>query len=66
MSFVYNQKEVFRGCSTKTVDFVLADKLANFYLNNSNPNKQEIENFCKEAKFDLNSVNFFFIFTYKF
>lgn len=62
MSFVYNQKEVFRGCSSKTVDFVLADKLANFYLNNSNPNKQDVEQFCKEINFDFNSVNNFFFF----
>lgn len=56
MSFVYNQKEVFHGCSTKSVDFTLSSKLAIFYLNNSNPNRQDLEQFCKEADFDFNSV----------
>lgn len=56
MSFVYNQNDIFHGCSTKSVDFMLANKLATFYLNNTNPNRQDIEQFCKEADFDFNSV----------
>ena len=62
MSFVYNQIEVFRGCSSKTTDFSNAEKLANFYVNNSNPNKQDLEQFCKEADFEYNLVFYFFSF----
>ena len=59
MSFIYNQKVVFRGCSTKIVDFTLGNKLATFYLSNNNPNRQDIEQFCKEADFDFDSVKEF-------
>jgi len=62
MSYVYNQKEVFKGCASTIVNFSLSDKLANFYLNNNNPNKQDIEQFCKDESFDYNSVIIIFNF----
>ncbi len=56
MSYVYNLSEVLRASATRTVDFAKAEIFSNFYLQNSNPSKLEIEQFCIGTNSDYNMV----------